>query len=273
MTMTDESQRQQRADRKAFFLLKAVNKAIRTYRMLDSGDQVLIAVSGGKDSMTLLDLLYRRQRSAREHCRLYACHVQSDHGCGRHVPLEWLQDWCRERRIPLVAPELEISDELGQMRRTACWRCAWSRRKTLFQVADRLGCSKLAFGHHADDIAQTTLLNLFYSGRLYRMEPKVRFFEGRLTVIRPLTFVEERDIVPFVRDAGYPFEGEPCPDGRDSRRAQVKAILRDLEGSSKHVKRSIFGAGEHYNRAVREQRGDERGEEDAAQRQDRSEQG
>ena len=254
MIGTIDSERLERANRKAYYLLKAVNKGLRTYHMLDSGDVVLIAVSGGKDSMTLLDLMHRRQHSAKEHYRIHVCHVQSDHGCGEHVPVEWLRAWCDERDIPLSTPELEISRELAETSVSPCWRCSRGRRKTLFGVAEQFGCNKLAFGHHADDVARTALMNLFYTGRLYGMEPKVTLFQGSLTVIRPLTFVEERDIVPFAQVSGYPFIGEPCPDGQGSRRAQVKGILRELEGNSRNVKRSIFSAVETYDRAVREQR-------------------
>ena len=110
-----------------------------------------------------------------------------------------------------------------------------------------MGFNKVAFAHHADDIAQTTLMNLFYSGRLHRMEPKVSFFGGRLFVIRPLAFVGERDIVPFARATGFPIRGEPCPEGLNSRRALVKRLLREVEGDSRHVERSIHHAVERYN--------------------------
>ena len=236
-----------RANKLAYYLLKAVNKANRRYRMFADGDTILVAVSGGKDSLTLLDLLRRRRRVARERYSIIAGSVRTDSHCGAAVPEEWLATWCEERDIPLVVDRIEIADELAQTTANKCFRCSWNRRKTLFQMADRLGCNKVAFGHHADDIAQTTLMNLFYSGRLYRMEPKVSFFGGRLIVIRPLAFVEERDIVPFVRASGFPLSGEPCPESLESRRALVKRLLREVESDSRHVKRSIHHAVERCN--------------------------
>lgn len=231
-----------RADKLAFYLIKAVNKANRRYRMLADGDVILVAVSGGKDSLTLLDLLHRRLRVIRERYSLVAGRVIADRNCGRSVPIEWLRTFCGERDIPLVTESIEILDELATTSASKCYRCAWNRRKALFRMAERLGCNKLAFGHHADDIAETTLMNLFYSGRVGLMEPKVFFFQGRLEVIRPLAFIEERDIGPFARASGFPIAGEPCPEGLGSRRMLVKKILRELEHDSHNVKRCIYHA-------------------------------
>ena len=240
-----------RADKLAYYMIKSVNKAVRRYRMIADGDAILVATSGGKDSMTLLDLLHRRRRSSREHYTLAAARILTDSHCGSAVPLEWQREWCAERGIPFETESIAIAQELLDTTASKCFRCAWNRRKALFGMAERLRCNVLAFGHHADDIAQTTLMNLFYSGRLFRMEPRVRFFQGRLLLIRPLAFVEERDIVPFARASGYPISGERCPEGGNSRRNAVRRVLRELERETPRIKRSIHSAVEHHNWALR----------------------
>lgn len=235
----------ERAEHLAFYLQKSLNKAVHSYGLLSNGDTVLVAVSGGKDSMTCLDLLYRYRRYAPVHYTLQVAHIRTDWSCGRVVPESWLAEYCRQRSLPFIVEEIAIAEELRQTNLSRCFRCAWNRRRALFRLTDTLGCNKLAFGHHADDIAETTLMNLFYNASLRRMEPRMELFDGRLTVIRPLALIEERDIVPFVQASGFPLEGEPCPEGLNSRRALVHRMLREVEGECHQVKRHIFRAIEH----------------------------
>lgn len=237
-----------RADKLAYYLLKAINKANFAYNLFQDGDTVMVAVSGGKDSLSLLDLLCRYRRVAPQRYTLKAGFVRYDRHCGRAVPEEWLRAFCAEQGVPFFVEELAVQEELARTPLSPCFRCAWLRRKTLFLLAGRLGCNKLAFGHHADDIAETTLLNLFFAARLRPMEPRVVMFGGVLTVIRPLALVEERDIIPFAQASGYPLTGEPCPEGLDSRRALVRRVLRELEGECHQVKRHILRAAEHCQR-------------------------
>lgn len=226
----------------AHYLLRSLNKAQRHYRLFDDGDRVMVAVSGGKDSLTLLDLLHRRRVSGPEKLALFAGRIRTDYHCGRAVPEDWLAGWCAEREIPLVVDEVAVAERVESSEHNRCFWCAWARRKALFQLAQQHACAKLAFGHHADDVAETTLMNLFYSGRVDTMHARSVLFDGALTVVRPLVLVEERDITAFARASGYPLEGNPCPEGAQSRRAFVKGVLREAESHHHGVKRSMHSA-------------------------------
>lgn len=226
----------------AHYLLRSINKAQRYYRLFDDGDRVLVAVSGGKDSLSLLDLLYRRRASGPEQLTLVAGCIRTDFHCGRAVPDEWLADWCAEREIPFMVEKVAVAERVTSSAHNRCFWCAWARRKALFELAERFGCVKLALGHHADDVAETTLMNLFYNGRVDTMQARSVLFDGALTVVRPMALVEERDITAFARASGYPLEGTVCPEGARSRRAFVKGILHEAESQHHGVKRSMHSA-------------------------------
>ncbi len=231
-------------------LLKSVAHAQRRYHLFADRDRILVAVSGGKDSLTMLDLLSRRRQN-RETYLLVAAHIRSDASCGRTVPYAWLREWCDARDIPLVSDSIAVADELESMSRAYCFRCAWLRRKALFELAERLQCNKLALGHHLDDFAETALLNLLYSSRVEGFEPKARFFDSKLWVIRPLIALVEKDIAAYAESAGFPIGGTHCAYGQDSQRALVKKLLRKADVTGHDVKLSIYRALADYQTKLR----------------------
>jgi tRNA 2-thiocytidine biosynthesis protein TtcA len=214
-----------RTDRLAFFILKAVNKAVREFEMIRPGDRVAVAVSGGKDSLSLLRLLQLRRAAVKEPYELAAIHVRGD-ATGiieTHSPL---LAWLAAQGVPyrVVEPELGRQD----CPPLNCQRCTWLRRKALFTTADELGCNVVAFAHHADDAAQTTLLNLFYGGVARTLSPCADYFGGRFRVIRPLFYVPESDLARFAEVSGFPPPPPPCPRRDDSRRRLVAEMLKLL---------------------------------------------
>jgi len=228
-------------DKLAFYLLKSVNKAIRDYHMLTDGDRVAVGVSGGKDSLALLDLLRLRQRSSVERYDLVAVHVvlQTSDGvscAGPAVRATLEAQWMAEGQ--------ECAFETVQVEgQPDCFRCSYLRRKALFAAAERLGCHKLALGHHADDAAQTTLLNLAFHGRVETLRPRREFFGGQFVLIRPLIYVPEKEMVRYARARDWPVQPNACPHVRTSRRALVKGILYELQREDPRVRINLFRAG------------------------------
>jgi tRNA(Ile)-lysidine synthase TilS/MesJ len=223
-------------ERVASFLLKPFARACKEFNLLTGGDHVAVAVSGGKDSRALLDLLLRYRKRVPYDYELTALHVVGT-SAGLPDVTGTLEPWLQERGVAYRLVELELPpDEPLPLN---CFRCSWNRRKALFLAADELGCNKLALGHHADDAAVTTLLNLLFSGRLETLEPKVDFFEGHITVIRPLIHTPAKDLVHFANAAGYPL-APPCPFESDSNRQKVEDFLRSFGSQQKLIRTNLW---------------------------------
>jgi tRNA 2-thiocytidine biosynthesis protein TtcA len=207
-------------------LLRQVARACKEFDLLAEGDRVAVALSGGKDSTSLLDLLLRYRERAGFFYELVVVHVVGT-AAGFPDLTDTLAPWLEGlgvdyRFVPLELPP----DEPLPLN---CFRCSWNRRKALFLAADALGCNKLAFGHHADDAAATTLINLLFTGRLETLEPKVSFFGGRITVIRPLVYIPAKDLAAYARARGFPV-APPCPYRADENRRRVEEFLRSFGG-------------------------------------------
>jgi tRNA 2-thiocytidine biosynthesis protein TtcA len=226
-----------------FYLLKKINKCHREHHLLADGDRIALALSGGKDSCTLLDALL--QRRGLERYTLIPIHVTpaSDMDCGAHADLPALRAWLDRLEVEyhLVAAQ-EPQGKPKRPNQSPCFYCAWRRRKALFEKSQELGCNKLAFAHNADDVAQTTLLNLFYQSTLKTMYPRVSFFNGNLIVIRPMAYVPEKDIARYARGANYPPAPPPCPTGSTSKRALMRRIIHMVEKTNPKAKVNLWRA-------------------------------
>ena len=227
--------------RLAFWLFKDINKAIRDFEMIRDGDRIAVAVSGGKDSLSLVRLLDLRRETVKERYELVAIHVIGDARgpeCPRHQPLiDWLVESDFEYVIePMIVPE----DESIPMN---CQRCTWNRRRTLFEMAHRMGCNVVAYGHHADDLAQTTLLNLIHSGKVETMSPQRDYFEGELRLIRPLCYIPEKEIKRFAKVNDFPPPPPDCPRSDHTRRQRVKELIQSAEGWAKDIRGNLLRAG------------------------------
>ncbi len=242
-------------ERLAHYLLRGMNKAIRDYGMISDGDRVAVAVSGGKDSLSLLRLLLLRQGSCRTKYEVVAVHVDRL-GLSAVGRLEGWEVLERHLQAEGCSYCLEIVNASHPLE---CSRCSYLRRKALFTAAQRLGCGKVALGHHTDDAAQTTLLNLVFHGRVETLLPTRQFFGGQVEVIRPLIYLREKEILRFAQAAQLPAAPAACPNSRNSRRVMAKALVRQLEKVNPRVKVNLFRAGLRMAQGIDHVRSDDRG--------------
>lgn len=220
-----------------------ISQAVKNYRLIQEGDKILVAISGGKDSLTLLHFLKKIQTWAPVKYELVGIHVQTDFRCGGLLTGEALEDHLKAVGIPYVIRKIKVT---GHDKSTNCFWCSWNRRKVLFTAAAELGCNKIALGHHKDDICETILMNMLFNGNIAAMNVCQEFFKGTLHVIRPLCYVEERWTRQFAKEQGWLEKAcnPTCPVGDVSKRKYIKDFIRETEKITGHsrVRTNIFNA-------------------------------
>lgn len=218
-----------------------MDQAIREFDMIHDGERIAVALSGGKDSFTLLRLLEARRKTAPQKYSLVAIHVLGNAGrLAQPVPPElatYLQEnLIQAEFVPLIIDPAEKSP-------ISCYRCSQLRRKTLLEAARQAGCSAVAFGHHADDLAQTTLLNLLFHGTVETMHPNRSYFGGLIRIIRPLCTTPEKEIIRYARACAFPILPSDCPLSHATQRENIKGLLKQAEQISKNAKTNLLRAG------------------------------
>jgi tRNA 2-thiocytidine biosynthesis protein TtcA len=224
-------------------LLRLVGQTIADYGLIEDGDKIMVCLSGGKDSYSLLDLLLVLQRRAPIRFNLVAVNLdQKQPGFPAHVLPEYLTALGIPFRIE-QRDTYSIVKRLIPEGQTTCSLCSRLRRGHLYRVASELGATKIALGHHRDDILETLLLNLFYTGKLKTMPPKLRSKDGRHIVIRPLAAVREDDLARYAALRSFPIiPCDLCGSQEDLKRKQVKAFLSEWEQRAPGCKDSMFAA-------------------------------
>jgi len=219
-----------------YFISKGIGKAIMDYQMLTPGDKIAVAVSGGKDSLTLLRLLLDRRAFVPVKYDVMAIHIDMGYPKSLSVKLE---KYFKKLKVEYKIIKSDILKKTS-ISKINCFWCSWNRRKELFLAANKSGCTKIALGHHMDDIAQTFLLNLFFQGEISTMKPKQELFKGKITLIRPLAYVQEDLIKRFAKETKLGHDTCVCPQAVISNRNRMGKIIRNLEKVCPDIKKNIF---------------------------------
>lgn len=219
---------------------KLFNKGCVDYGLLEDGDKILVALSGGKDSLMLLRLLALRSRIFKPRFEVEAAHVIMD-----NIPyvtdMDYLNGFCSEYGIRLHVIHSSF-DETTDGRRTKCFLCSWNRRKVLFEFAEKNGFNKMALGHHQDDIITTLLMNMTFEGSTGTMPPKLRLKNYGLTIIRPLCLVHEDDIGAAAEKMGFRKQERACPYEDVTKRKAMNDLFRQMEKINPEARYSLWNA-------------------------------
>ncbi|HVN22448.1 MAG TPA: ATP-binding protein [Syntrophorhabdales bacterium] len=220
----------------SYFVTKKVGKAIWDYRMIQDGDRILIAVSGGKDSLSLLRIMKERMKFVPIQYEIIACHVD--------MGFEWIRTDLLTRHFEDEGVRYVMTHPTDPLHKEGetfgCFWCSWTRRKRFYAVAKELGCSKIALGHHMDDITETLLLNLLFNGEICTMRPYQEMFGGEVALIRPLAYVEEQELVRLAERLDLPVIKSRCPHAKTSKRRLAKSLIQEAEQHSRAVKKNLF---------------------------------
>ena len=273
-------------------LWKTFNKALGQYQLIDEDDKILVGLSGGKDSLFLLEMLARRQHILKPRFTLEALHVRMTN-VQYETDTTYLQSFCDHLGVPLhiittsfsPAPSAEASvsadaavpsgspssapvstsapvsaaapvpavstaGAIAGSKKPACFLCSWQRRKQLFNLAQELNCTKIAFGHHQDDIIHTALMNLTFQGHFSTMPAKLKMRKMPLTIIRPLCLCQEDDIRQYAEEHHYEKQIQLCPYEHDTNRTTAQTLFQHMQQLSKEARYSIWHALESDEKLV-----------------------
>ncbi|WP_071145632.1 ATP-binding protein [Bacteroides ihuae] len=219
---------------------KRFTKGVVQYNLIEDGDRILVGLSGGKDSLALIELLGRKMRIFKPKFSVVAVHVVM-----KNIPyqsdLEYLKAYAASFDIPLFVYETSF-DPTTDTRKSPCFLCSWNRRKKLFDAAKEHQCNKIALGHHMDDILETLLMNITYQGAFSTMPPKLVMRKFEMTIIRPMCLVHETDLIELARLREYRKQVKNCPYEVESSRSDMKNILHQLEAMNPEARYSLWGS-------------------------------
>jgi len=221
-------------------LISRFHKALSEFQLVSDGDKILVGLSGGKDSLFLLEMLARRMKIERPAFKVEAIHVRMDN-IKYESDTRYLESFCESFNVPLHIITAGF-DSSTDHRKTNCFLCSWTRRKVMFNFAQENGFNKLALGHHMDDIIHTAIMNEFFQGHFSTMPLRLKMRKMPLTIIRPLGCEHESDILEYAMKKGYQKQLKSCPYEKDSHRETAKKLFQQIEEINPEARYSMWNA-------------------------------
>ena len=246
-------------------------KAMATYHLIEDDDHILVGLSGGKDSLLLLELLAKRAKIEHPRFKVEALHVRMEN-IHYETDTSYLQQFCDNLGVRLhvrttsfetiengkliiengKSSMFNLQSSIRRKQKQPCFLCSWNRRKLLFNLAQELGCNKIALGHHQDDLIHTALMNLTFQGRFGTMPARLKMRKMPLAIIRPLCMIEEQNIKAYAELQGYQKQQKLCPYETGSHRTDIKRLYDAIEQMNPEARYSIWRALESDNRLIEE---------------------
>ncbi len=222
-------------------------KAFAAYQLLEDDDHILVGLSGGKDSLLLTELLAKRARIQHPRFQVEAVHVRMEN-IQYETDTTYLQQFCDNLGVTLHL----VTTRFDEGQKPPCFLCSWNRRKQLFNLAQELGCNKIALGHHQDDLLHTALMNLLYQGRFGTMPARLRMRKMPLQIIRPLCLVPEEMIRQYAEMSNYQKLVRLCPYEQETNRTTARRLFEQAAHDNPEVRFSLWSALERDNKLVEE---------------------
>lgn len=216
------------------------NKGMVQYKLIEDGDKVLVGLSGGKDSLALLELLGKRSKVFKPQFSVVAAHISMT-----NIPyqsdIDYLRFEAERMGVPFIHYKTSFDPDTDK-RKSPCFLCSWNRRKALFTLAKKYNCNKIALGHHMDDILHTLLMNITFQGAFSTMPPKLVMRKFDMTIIRPMCLVHENDLTEMARIRNYRKQTKNCPYEYDSHRSAMKEVFKKLEAMNPEARYSLWNS-------------------------------
>lgn len=235
-----------KSERYVFAIEREVGKCINRYNLVQGDDRILVGLSGGKDSLVLLETLAHRRRRLPVDYHVTAAYIHIN-GIGYESDTTFLESFCAGLDVSLKIVEVE-TDFSPSKEKSPCFFCSWQRRKKLFEIAAEEKCNKIALGHHMDDAVETLLMNMIFSGSISSMPPALELFSGEISLIRPLSLLGEEKISEYAGIRNFPEQKKVCPWSERSQRTKMKLFIAEIKELDKNALSNIYNSMSNIHR-------------------------